>query len=415
MSSLIIIFTMLLGLTNNVFAETAEETEKTEISVVVTNILRANKNIDVPNVTFQYSFTKDGLVNFQGNETETIKMEVLEDATQPDLDNTKSQLQAKFKIHTTAYKNLIDNKKIYKNIGGNFIPKGSDFEHAGVYSYTIKQEPITEGMYAEYLTCSQAVYKLYVYVENSDNGLVVSATTAYKIKDDNGDAVENPAKVDLTKNTYAPSDGSDLVFINDYNPNNVGLTILNIISGNYADMTRSFDFEMTMLNPEGITTEHTYKAVMIDENTNLPISDELLSFTTDKATDFQMKHNQRLTFVKDDYVIDKEKELTAEETEFLPAGSTFVLISKAAPAYYCKYLPTLGGEKYATQVGNVGRDVKVYDKYLNLGLNQIEFNQCYKYITATGVLAKTMPALIMLILAVFGIVIGGRSRWRNAE
>ena len=413
-SSLLIIFTMMFGIAGNAFADTAGGTEEADVNVGITNILRTKEKIDVPGAVFKYVYTKDGLVNFQNSGAAAIGRETFEDETQPDLTNTESQLQAKYKQFMTAYPNVVDNKKIYKIVGGNIIPDASKFKHAGVYQYTINQELANEGAFTEYLTCSQAEYKLFVYVENSDDGLVVSGATAYKVKDDTGNEIESPAKADLTKNTYAPSDGSDLMFVNDYNPDNVGLAITNLVSGKYADMTRSFKFELKMLNPADIAEEHTYKAVIVDEDSNLPISDELLSFTTDKVTGFELKNKERLTFVNDEYVIDKEKELTSEDTDFLPAGSSFVLVTKGTPAYTTRFVPTMGGTEYSMQIGNTGKDVTVKDNYLNLGTNKVDITQSYKSITVTGVVSKIMPALILLLFAICGIVLGGSSRRRNA-
>lgn len=414
LSSILIIFTILFGLTANAFAGTSEGTENKEVSVEITNILRAKPNIYVPNASFEYVYTKDGLVNFQNSGAEALNREVFEDSTQPDLKNTESQLKADYTKYTSAYPNMIDNKKIYKLVGGNIIPDNDDFKHAGVYAYTINQKLLSEGMFKDYLNCSKAEYKLFIYVENGDDGVAVSGVTVYKVKDDNGEAIESPSKANLDENTYAPRDGSDLVFINDYNPDNVGFSIVCEISGKYADMTKTFDYEMTMSNPEGVTEEHTYKAVKIDENTNLPISDELLSFTTGKVTSFQMNNNERIVFVKSDYVINKEKELTTEETEFLPAGATFKFVSKAAQAYYCIVTPTFGGYKSNSSMGNIGKDFTTDKMYLNLGQNQLHVNQCHKNIAVTGVIAKIMPALILLLFAICGIVLGGSSRRRNA-
>ena len=65
-------------------------------------------------------------------------------------------------------------------------------------------------------------------------------------------------------------------------------------------------------------------------------------------------------------------------------------------------------------IGNVGKDVNISDMYLNLGLNQISINQAYKTIAVTGVIAKVLPALILMLLAVAGIMSGCSLRRRNA-
>lgn len=98
----------------------------------------------------------------------------------------------------------------------------SKFNNAGVYHYKVKE---TAGSY-DGMDYDTKVYDVYVYVENSDKGLEISAVES---------------RLNGKK--------SDITFDNKYNTNK--LTLKKVIEGKQANMSKEFKFELTINGAAG--------------------------------------------------------------------------------------------------------------------------------------------------------------------
>lgn len=145
---------------------------------------------------------------------------------------------------------------------------GVTFDHAGVYTYRVTEDPATTNVTGAFLNSSKASYLVRVYVINNDdsgNGTTVDKVTVEREADDDGKAKSE--KVDSTKpetdaNGKITDAGSDdevsgdsrgrnvdgFTFANEYAKGGL-LVVRKMAEGDYANKNEEFPITLTITDP----------------------------------------------------------------------------------------------------------------------------------------------------------------------
>lgn len=270
------------------------------------------------------------------------------------------------------------------------------FPHAGEYVYLIKE---TKGSKTDW-TYDESTYRLKVYVTNGTGTnagkLILQGITVAK----GGSATEAGEKVDPTK----PDDGKiDLkglegfTFLNKYAPS-AKLTISNDITGDYADLTKKFDFtDITVQLPKSYTGDGTDLVIKkVDAKGN----ETTITATVD--TDGKLTiPDQKLG--KDDKIV----------FENLPVGSDYSYKVAGEDGYTPTALNTNGVGDDENVNGSVGDSLTVPNSNITKitqGDNTSKVTETYKKVTPTGVIVKVLPFVLVIGLAVVGIALNFRNK-----
>ncbi|MFV0242862.1 MAG: hypothetical protein ACK5H4_22845 [Lacrimispora sphenoides] len=301
-------------------------------------------------------------------------------------------------------------KNILKQSGD--VLSGVTFPHAGVYVYKIDENPSVTGYTPgdnESYVFSPAQYTLTVYVKNGVNGLYVAAVASSISVNDSSNQTSDPGdKVDPTPQPGDPNitgNYSKIIFTNTYSktaggvdptdPNNHVLTIGKAVSGDYADRTKYFAFQITATQPGVVQGSATYKAYVLDSGNNVVTSEDnasnlqtdvndysYIEFTSGVTETVNLKHDQKLVFTD------------------LHIGANYVAVESAVEHYTASAMVVengVGPIQYFNSIENL--PLSTSTKLIGENENSAAFTNTYRTITPTGVIINNLPFVMILILA----------------
>ncbi len=301
-------------------------------------------------------------------------------------------------------------KNILKQSGD--VLSGVSFPHAGVYVYKIEENPSVTGYTPEEnetYVFSPAEYTLTVYVKEGENGLYVAAVASSITVNDSSNQASDPGdKVDPTPQPGDPNitgDYSKMIFTNTYSktaggvdptdPNNHVLTIGKAVSGDYADKTKYFAFQVTATQPGVVQGSVTYKAYVLNSSNEVVTSEDnasdlqtdgegysYIEFTSGATETVNLKHDQKLVFTD------------------LHIGADYVAVEGAVEHYTASAMVVENGEgpiQYSNT--NDNETLNIGTKLIGESENSAAFTNKYRTITPTGVIINNLPFVLILILA----------------
>ena len=193
----------------------------------LSKVLEVTPGVDIPELTFAYTFVR---VSVDTDTSDAAR------ASMPTFAATTSFAAGATGTPGTGAQtgfNLIE-------VDSTDFLASAIWPHAGAYVYTVTESatvfPALTSPTTQSITYSEAMYEMTVHVANKsayDNTLYVAAIE-YRIKKD--DAGVTPSNVDSK---------ADPVFTNRYNVL-TDLVISKTVAGDYGDLTRKFDFSVTI-------------------------------------------------------------------------------------------------------------------------------------------------------------------------
>ncbi|WP_395548167.1 MULTISPECIES: Spy0128 family protein [unclassified Lacrimispora] len=303
----------------------------------------------------------------------------------------------------------LNTKTIVKQTDNLF--SSATFPHAGKYVYKVTEEEAVSG-YApaanEAYIFSHAEYTLTAYVKNGTNGLYVAAVASQiaALDSSNGNSVVGD-KVDPTPDGDPNIEGdySKMIFTNIYSktaggidstdPTDKALTISKTVTGDYADRTRYFAFDVAARKPEVIPGDVTYKAYVLDASNNIVTSTEnymtlqtdsnskpYISFSAGIPMTVNLKHDQRLVFT--DLHIGASYDVTEAAVQNYTASLAYVVN---------------GGTPGSTSNTEGNLQLGISNILIGKDQNSAAFTNEYQTVTPTGVVINNLPFVMILILA----------------
>ena len=295
---------------------------------------------------------------------------------------------------------------------------GVNFPHAGVYIYRITEAPNTNteidgNKPHEILNYSQAVFELEVHVANNEAG-TARYVRYVVIRDVTPDEEGNPPTAERKV--------GQLLFINDYvktntvtEPgNNSTVDISKTVTGDLGNRDMLFDFSMTLTPPILVTpTPAFYKAYVvagtavltdITENaagspTDSDAMGPYIRISTSGATNFRLKHGQRLVFVD------------------TPVGTEYTVTEAATQGgHISSVIVTMAGETVTTEnntLTNVERPTG--QQFVGEPTNSAAFTNRRDSVVPTGVNMNDLPFLGLIVLPIGALIgfVGIKSRRKN--
>lgn len=389
---------MLLASVGSVFASTSTDADDPETPAAgnLTKSVVAADNATFDE-TFTFTFTAldgDGTkaVEAKDLDTQTITVKA-EDGTAVS-GVTKTAAGDGTSTYTAGLTLIGDGGLIGENVGDE-VSK-TDFPHAGEYVYEVKE---TAGTASDW-SYDDSTFRLKVYVANgSDGKLILQGITVAKggIQDTKGPAGEkvDPADPDDGEMDFDALKG--FTFLNKYAPK-ATLEIINDITGDYADLTKEFDFtdiEVKLPDVDPTGDGVTAKIVRADGTTedltgNIEVKDGVLTIPDQKLG-------------KDDKIV----------IEGLPAGSDYSYNVGDEEGYTVKAVNTNSEGENETVDGKTDEGLTVPNSditKLTPGNNTSLVTNTYRAVTPTGVIVKVLPFALMILIAVAGIALNLRNR-----
>lgn len=345
---------MLLGMPTSVLAAGDAPTQKTiTTNAEIKKSLEVAEGVTIPKITFKFTATKI--------------TEDAPEATIPDITYEKTK--------PTDFSN-----GLYSAIKTSKIAFGT-FPHAGEYEYDVKEIANTYAATpnVDEVTYSKDTYRMRVYVVNDGKGgTKVESITAEKNASNGAD--ENKVGEMLFTNIYTKRGNS--------NPNpdaNPSLVISKEIIGDSADLTRSFQFTITMKkSPTETEAAPEYTGYINDDKS------KAVRVTADGITEttFTLSHNDKLIF-KD-----------------IPAGTRYVVteVEGTPDGFIPSVQVTEDGVQGSVSQGTDGTNLssaKEGEKNLiGEGENIVKFTNEYKDIATTGIIMNNLPFILLIVVAI---------------
>lgn len=325
--SLILAGIMMLSMGSTV---SAEETQLGKTAQITKDFEMA-EGLQVPDVTF--SFTAE-------SEDEDAPTAVIEKITYNGQDNKGDLTEGKYILS--------------KNVTIQF----GDWKHAGVYDYTVKETKEN----ADGVTYDESEYVLHVYVKNQPDGSVeIETITAEK---------ENKKQ-------------AEVLFTNIYRKN-TKLEIEKQTTGEYADLTKMFDFEITFTDAataKGTTYNGEIKKGDADTGRKVTCK------AGEKAT-FQLADDEKLVFSS------------------IPAGTRYIVNEIGKKDNYTPSVnvtengtPTVSN-KEAQEEQSLDSSNNGKNNLAGEGENKVTFTNKYKEVAITGIVMNNLPFILLVAVAV---------------
>ena len=375
-------------------------TEASPAQAAAAKLLKMPAGTTTPAATFTFNFTK---ISLDGNED----AEHL--AGMPDIPSKNISFSA-----TDAGTTSGGVKSVAKETSSLFA--SVVWPHAGVYIYSLTEHPDTYTItdsFKEQMSYSQANYELAVYVKDGTSGLYVSAIAAsIEAEDAANQGSDLGDKVDPTPggSPLVEGDYSKMIFTNDYtktnggtNPDDTVLTVSKEVTGDFANRSKYFQFNITVNNPATITgNAGTYRAYVLDENdNNVTTTDNAnsnaleedithgvyIEFASGAEQIVHLKHGQRLSFTD------------------LPVGAGFAVKEAATVGYTPSYILTVNGDTGNKVDGTDNTDLYFNTQYIGEGANTAAFTNTSASITPTGISMDTLPYIVLIGVVMLGVVV----------
>jgi len=399
-----------------------EGTELEPAEAGVTKILKMPVGTDIPTISFGFEF-EPLWVDLEANAYDGSNMPTIPNATITfDSDDEGDAVSGGAGI-----------KLVIKESGDVLDSITTPWPHAGEYVYRVKEiipssgYPVTDAkgfVVAEITHYSIAEYDMHVWVaQDTPTGpLYVHSVWSYIVVKNVPEDGDVDTKVDPTPG----GDGeeyfwSQQIFTNTFLKNNGGKdpedpdqiddytvwAIKKKVDGLYADLTKYFEFSVTVRNPATVTTTtDTYIAYILEMDSGNIVAVDIgtdnfkgtidtdtngykyIKFTTGAALTVYLKHGQWLAFID------------------LPVGSSVAALEMAAfrfmPNYTLKLFEadftttnTLDNIAFGFGSGSQGDPIR----YLGEAENKADFTNTYKTEPITGILADNLPYIALIAVA----------------
>ena len=292
--------------------------------------------------------------------------------------------------------------------------------HTGVYTYKVTEQKNTyecsDSKPIEYMSYSEGVYLLSVYVNRSSSGnlFVEYIEAIIDTPDNDSQDGDETAKVDPTPGGEdAEGDFSKLVFTNSYyvvntpdtpDPTSDGVLTISVeLDGDLADPFEYFNFDVVVSNPATIVDpSRVYTAYVVDANgivaklaagqapAGTVFSDgtnDYIEFTTGTPLRIQLKEGQVLTFID------------------LPIGSAFHVEVVNPKNYTARYVVTINGDEVEKHSAEAAGDSLGFTQHFLTGetANSVVFTHTYRDINPMGIAIDDLPYLMLLGVALLGL------------
>ena len=254
----------------------------------ITKVFKLPVNTTIPESTFTFTFTKDG-VNDDTDAATKAKM--------PDL-GTNGSISVTFETGQTA--NFTDKGTQYfvkqtEDFLANIKKDGSDWgAGSGIYKYTVTENQSGITLTAntedtEYPVYSKAAYEIQIWVEEDDDGVLFaryvvghyipgSPDEYYPEKPGEGKLDPTPGELKTGTPGAIDKELSQIIFTNRYwktdgktgtDPEKNALDIKKQVTGLNPDYDTYFEFNVTVITPEVADREGAlYKAYVVDREGN---------------------------------------------------------------------------------------------------------------------------------------------------
>ncbi len=257
---------------------------------------------------------------------------------------------------------------------------GMDFPHAGSFEYTIKEtnsgdQTLTD----DTLTYSSVKYTLKIDVKNlspDTSGGPEREISGIRIIGEDG----GKAQKIVFENTYTKNGNTEGFY---------ALEIEKKTKGDYADLTKKFDFGITLTKsptePESV--EQCSGKILREDGT-----EEEMAFRYGTETKFQLAHGDKLVF------------------ETLPAGTKYVVTEKGETDGYVPSVSVKENDVQKPEIAGTDEDDLSSAESGELNLvgeneNKVVFTNTYNETPITGIQLSQIPFLIMAGICVAGIVV----------
>lgn len=336
----------------------AEKGDVSAENAEIRKTLEVADGVTIPKSDFTFEFTRVGKIvgdtidNSQLNDIPIIgdvKDTHIGTKTISFLENETDQNGEKITTKSTKFLEGID---------------ANQFKTAGVYKYTVKEQ---NGA-VENMVYSQAEYDIYVYVVNSTDTAGAPTLAFEKVrfvqqKDQEGGTA-------CGKNPYAE-------FVNKFT-RYTNLTIEKKIEGQYADLTKVFEFNIK-LNKASTTTETEVKGLVNGVET---------TFTYGKLETVYLSNGGTVIF------------------ENLPVGTTYTINDRGANGYKPSYVITTGGKEAPAVEGTVNSSLEATDQTVGeTGKNSAVFTNTFNNPDIpTGIFVNNLPFIMLIVVAVGGFI-----------
>ena len=387
--------------------------EQNPVQVGITKILRMPIGTNIPTSTFIFEARK---ISFDGDESDNARDNIM-----PNLTNLTVNISA---ANNTASQPDGNNIVVVIEETGNIF-EGVHFPRAGVYIYVITERHFTNDHIDDdepyqYLSYSDAVYTLRVYVANTEDGqsTFVWAVGAIITHPDDGDEDTIGFKVDPTPGGGDEHDHSQMIFTNDYVKTNAPIepdepdplkeSTLNVsktVTGDIGDRGLYFTFDFTLNIPILVEDILPYYRAYVVEGTRVIGGDELLNnaqasqigtdagglnfinISSSDITNFRLKHGQRLVFVD------------------TPVGTSYT-IEEAATAGYVSQVAITTDSIIVDTIANTLPNLPVFTglQFVGERLNAADFENERTTIVPTGLNVDSLPFMGMVAFPVIILV-----------
>ena len=399
------IFALMLVLvmcsSNIVFATSLAASSDNNVGVHnIRKVLRMPRGTITPDVTFEFKAEK---VSLNENTSDAARNRM------PELNTANLTVSFSQSDRNEPVNNIIS---LTKETGNIF--EGVNFENGGVYVYRISERDDTndaiEDNPNELLYYSKAVYNIEVHVDED-----------LKIK---GVAIRVEAEDRLENSPKVSDKVVQMVFTNDFvrtnvttDPiNNSTLYIGSNVSGNIADRTRFFQFNMTVNAAPLLVGEDIpafYKAYVVENNAVIHPGENadasilgtadgttFIRISTSGTTRFGLRHGQRLVFVD------------------TPVGTSYTTIGLATEGHIPGVVVTTNNVVvFELQEEEPNVELSTELRWVGELLNRAVFTNSRTSVVPTGVNINDMPffGLVALPLGALIAFVGIKSRRKNDE
>lgn len=307
---------------------------------------------------------------------------------------------AKFNpIRTLSTTAAVGPGAVTSGVSGNLFAgiTGNSFPHAGEYIYLVSETAVSPTPAAPFsIANSQGQYEVRVYVKNHTSGLYIDSFTVDRAKTDDGTAVNPTKKIDPT-----PGATNQFKFVNIYNVT-TDLRVSKVILGDYADMTKTFDYSLTIT--KATTDPATSFSAQKYDKTGVPTG---ASFTVTPGT------ASAFTLGHDEYIV----------VSGIGSGATYTVTETGAPGYTPAVAVVAGSVAQSPTLSPAspveGDSLQVSGANITYAGgasdNVATFTNTYKTVTPTGILLDNLPFILLMLVGVGGLVVFGVSRKKRRD
>ncbi|MCR4652459.1 MAG: hypothetical protein K5744_02065 [Eubacterium sp.] len=380
-----------------VFANDAIDSSAADDSITIHNFITADPDAVIPAHTFSYSVEKVGI----GDDNHASVLADMPDLTIGDITTSGTQ-------QTTETGVAYANKKVKNTVDADGLTTmhlgygsgatadtadtdGVNWPYAGFYHYFVTEA--TPAVSDWEMNCDKEGYQVDILVANEGGTLVTKSTTVRKATKTNGKVVVGDKVNAGDEDTDGDGDPDTtnahaMAFRNKYDPT-VQLSVKKTITGNAADMTKTFKLTLSdLVLPEeqasGAATEfhatsttgtHQYKGQTVTNPTTVKPGVDAVFYLGEKET-FDIAD--------------------------LPVGTTYKVTEEGEKNYTTTYTVTEAGVDNTTQTGQEATGTVKATADAKDTENAVSYNDDYEVPTPTGFVVNNFPAVAGIAMTVLG-------------